>query len=801
MGFIFGAPGLPKTQAELDNLRKITQAMAMRPQKAPSNIGEGLNAIGQALVYRGMMDDVNKAGADLQKQQGSIWSNIGGMLSGAPAAATPATPAAPTAPVTPQANTTSDAALSPAPLSQAPQPLSGGGLPQNTAALTGAVAKLESGNSPVDGPAGGYANYRFQQFPAFAKQYGTGADGVVNYAKQVLAANPNATFGDMYGGYVTGTGNPATAAVGSLKTTTQPGAQGAYGNLVRNSPVDPKTPLWRLLASGLGDLLGPTSAYADTPKPGDTLMQQPIAPVPAPMGTIPLAGDIPLPAARPVAAPAGFDQRFASVQPPGATFDQRFGQMPPAGPFPSVPMPVQEGMPPADAVPLPPSRPIPPPLPTARPAVPGDQAPPLPTPIQIASTVPPRQQIAQALSGFTPGALPNVTNVPTKPVDLPAGMGAREAITRALTGQGAAPAAATVAAAPAPVAPVDQTKAQTARAMQLLQQYGQVMDPTQKALLTGIVTKGMAPTNLKPETVNGRVYAFDPGSGSMKDVTPAGVGFRPLVSPQERAQFGIDPNDHRPYQAGPDGKLVTPPGAPTVNIDQRAPNEFEKTYGEGMGKRALAVIESGDKAANDYQQAQLLKNLLSGIQTGKLTQAGATMGAWLQAAGIDPKAVGIDPNLPASAEAAGALINKMALSGIGAGNGGIPANNFSEADRNFMVKTVPGLANRPEANDVLLAIKERQAMLAMEQANRWADARANGISYEKFEQQWRKELQSRNIFGDLAQKLQQVPAPGGAAPQPGAAFAPPSNWQFSPSRKQYRDPQGNIYDMNGQPVK
>ena len=32
-------------------------------------------------------------------------------------------------------------------------------------------------------------------------------------------------------------------------------------------------------------------------------------------------------------------------------------------------------------------------------------------------------------------------------------------------------------------------------------------------------------------------------------------------------------------------------------------------------------------------------------------------------------------------------------------------------------------------------------------------------------------------------------------------FNPPSDWQFSVSRQQYRDPQGRIYDVNGKPVK
>ena len=37
--------------------------------------------------------------------------------------------------------------------------------------------------------------------------------------------------------------------------------------------------------------------------------------------------------------------------------------------------------------------------------------------------------------------------------------------------------------------------------------------------------------------------------------------------------------------------------------------------------------------------------------------------------------------------------------------------------------------------------------------------------------------------------------------QPVQAFMPPAGWQFSPSRKQYRDPQGNIFDISGNPVK
>jgi len=40
----------------------------------------------------------------------------------------------------------------------------------------------------------------------------------------------------------------------------------------------------------------------------------------------------------------------------------------------------------------------------------------------------------------------------------------------------------------------------------------------------------------------------------------------------------------------------------------------------------------------------------------------------------------------------------------------------------------------------------------------------------------------------------------GADAAPAAAFTPPAGWQFSPSRKQYRDPSGKLYDANGKPL-
>jgi hypothetical protein len=382
-----------------------------------------------------------------------------------------------------------------------------------------------------------------------------------------------------------------------------------------------------------------------------------------------------------------------------------------------------------------------------------------PGPVQVAGdNVVPQPVQGPPLGQFTPGALPDVPNASVKPVGpgyVPPQMAQAQPMPSTPQSQGANSALRPAVSIPPEIA--NQIRGYLASpnqkirdlGMQLYQQYAKPITP-------------------KFEKLNDDTL-YEQNTGTTK---PVGPGYRPLVDPAERARFGIPPTDNRPYQVGPANKLVNPPPENRINIDQRAPNEFEKEYGQGMGKRALGVVEAGDKAANDYQQIQLLKGLLSGVQTGKLTPTGATMGAWLQSFGIDPAKLGIDPKLPASAEAATSLVNRFAMSNIGAASGGIPANNFSEADRDFIMRLVPSLANRPEANQILIAAAERKAQVEMEHANAWADAREKGTSYEKFERQWRKDLGGRNVFGDLAQQVQGIgqPASQGQSqptPQPG----------------------------------
>lgn len=279
------------------------------------------------------------------------------------------------------------------------------------------------------------------------------------------------------------------------------------------------------------------------------------------------------------------------------------------------------------------------------------------------------------------------------------------------------------------------------------------------AMVSGLVTKqlGQQPeyTRLNDEQI------LEKHSGR---VTGAGVGYRPLVDPGERAQYGIPPDDKRPYQIAPGNKLINPPPEQKINIDQRSLDEFEKTYAKGMGERALAVVAAGEKASGDLQRIRLTKEIFGAMQSGKLTPAAGTIGSWAKAVGYDPQKLGIDPSLPAKVETVNALANRELIESLGPG--GFPSQNFSDTDRKFNEKIQARPSDQPETAMIKLEMAERIKNLQVEHAREWMRARKNKVSYEDFQADWNEKLREKNIFAGLSEKLDAIPS-SAAAPAVG----------------------------------
>jgi hypothetical protein len=230
---------------------------------------------------------------------------------------------------------------------------------------------------------------------------------------------------------------------------------------------------------------------------------------------------------------------------------------------------------------------------------------------------------------------------------------------------------------------------------------------------------------------------------------------RPLTNPQDRARYGIAPTDSNPYQVDSKGEVKPINPQPfNVNVNNQGQSEFEKHYGEGQAKSALATLDRGNAAVDKLQKIELTQSLLQKVQTGKLAPAQATIGAWAEAVGMKPetlKSLGVDPNMAMASQAAQGLMAQQTISMIG--QGGFPANNFSDADRKFLQQIPGSISNVQGANEIAGEIGRRVAQRDIDKANAWADARGNGVGYEKFERDWRKKVAGENMFADLQQKI------------------------------------------------
>jgi hypothetical protein len=103
------------------------------------------------------------------------------------------------------------------------------------------------------------------------------------------------------------------------------------------------------------------------------------------------------------------------------------------------------------------------------------------------------------------------------------------------------------------------------------------------------------------------------------------------------------------------------------------------------------------------------------------------------------------------------------------GPGGFPANNFSEADRKFIVAIFPKLGDAPQAQRVKNRVMQTIENLKVERADMWAEYRSQGKSFEEFDRDYRKQLRERDVFGEVRQYADQMmPKTGGDAPPPPA---------------------------------
>jgi hypothetical protein len=235
-----------------------------------------------------------------------------------------------------------------------------------------------------------------------------------------------------------------------------------------------------------------------------------------------------------------------------------------------------------------------------------------------------------------------------------------------------------------------------------------------------------------------------------------------------------------PILRNSNGDIKYPGKAATeVNVDNKGETSEAQEMGKLNAKAVDAMRTAGDNAPAQVSKLNLLERILGGVKTGALADTKAEIARYGKAIGIGDETMkawaGLDPNLPAAREQATKLINEMTMGMIGPG--GFPANNFSDADRNFLSNIFPKISNQPESNQLAIEVLRRVQQRNGEKLQAWDDYSEKQADagkrpqYEEFERNYRKSVRGKDLFADIKLPTDQPAAQ--QQTQPSAAQQPP----------------------------
>lgn len=137
-------------------------------------------------------------------------------------------------------------------------------------------------------------------------------------------------------------------------------------------------------------------------------------------------------------------------------------------------------------------------------------------------------------------------------------------------------------------------------------------------------------------------------------------------------------------------------GATSVNVGSE--RGYDKTVGEGYGKRFMDIQEQSQSATRALTALDVMEHALS--DPGFYSGVGAGQVATLKRMGAS---LGMDPDGISSMETFNAMSKQAALDAMGGSLG----TGFSNADRDFVIDQVPNLGNTVEGNRQLVGIQRK----------------------------------------------------------------------------------------------
>lgn len=141
----------------------------------------------------------------------------------------------------------------------------------------------------------------------------------------------------------------------------------------------------------------------------------------------------------------------------------------------------------------------------------------------------------------------------------------------------------------------------------------------------------------------------------------------------------------------------------SANVTIKQEGEEAKTVGKGFGEAYVDLMKGDMAASGKIAKYDRMQQLLTGINTGKLTPMGTEAAALAKSVGLD-----LDPNL-GQKQAAQAISNQLALELRNPSGGAGMPGALSDKDREFLVKSVPTLDKDPDANSKLIDYNKKLA--------------------------------------------------------------------------------------------
>lgn len=220
---------------------------------------------------------------------------------------------------------------------------------------------------------------------------------------------------------------------------------------------------------------------------------------------------------------------------------------------------------------------------------------------------------------------------------------------------------------------------------------------------------------------------------------------------------------------------------------------YDSERGKTLAQEENAIRNAGTRASATLMRIGVIERALNGgFTTGAGSETAITAGQLAQRLGIPDSvlgAVGLRSDQTASGEQIRAMASTLITGMLGAG--GFPSQNFSNADREMLERSLPSLQNSVEGNRALAGIMRAMAERDRDISQAWNTYRrqhGSGIAaFDRFSTEVLPELVGRDVLAPIISQAFPNGVPQAAAPAPtarpqavvpgpnGGAASPPPN--------------------------